>query len=158
MVIIVVLAAAILAALGLNRLRRRPGRIVAAGDMKPGPAVGPLPPWDGKPEACPGASGYYTTELVTTFRRRPTEDERKALLGAPPLPNTTDLFPCPGDCVNVLTHVWHSWYLTKHSFLRRWDLHVCTFAQYRCTWPEDAAVHPPPVMGHPLDPNRPLMN
>jgi hypothetical protein len=89
------------------------------------------------------------TELGTRFRRRPTDAEMKALLGAPPPPNVGDVFPCPGDCLNILTHIRYSWYLTRNRLYPRWTLHVITMAQYRCMSPDDPAAKKPAVIGDP---------
>jgi hypothetical protein len=131
----------------------------ASGDMWGGPVSEPYPPWsDLDPRPCPGGTGYYNTESVTRFHHRPTAAEMKAVLSAPPPPNVGDVFACPGDCLNVLTHIWHSWYLKRARLLHRWELHVVTFAQYRCMKPDDPAAKLPAVLGHPLDPTRPVMN
>jgi hypothetical protein len=145
-------AAAVLAAIVLVR-GWRSEKIIAAGDLMSGLQTMP----DEWSMGCPGAASFYHSDRPTRFRNRPTDAETKALLGAPPLPVLSDLFPCPGSCVNVLTHVWHSWYLTRNQLTRRWTLHVLTYAQYRCMATGDPAAQRPHVLGHPKDPSRPPM-
>jgi hypothetical protein len=147
-------AAALLIVLALVGSWRQ-DKIMATGDMLSGMVSDPQPPWEKwDVRACPGGLSFYTTDSPTSFRRKPTDAEITALCGAPPAPNVSDLFPCPGDCINVLTHVWHSWYLTRNQLSRWWTLHVVTFAQYRCMSPDDPAARKPHVMGHPSEPSR----
>jgi hypothetical protein len=147
----VLVAAALVAAVVLGRGGQLE-QVMATGDMMGGVAS---EQWD--PPECPGGMGYYTTQAQSRFRRRPTDAEMKATLANPPAANLSDVFKCSGDCINVCTHIWHSWYLNRNRLTRGWTLHVVTFSQFRCTSPGDPAVNQPPVMGHPTDPSRPLM-
>ena len=104
-------------------------------------------------DSCPGQSGYSVVTSQLVLDAWPNPAQVASCTANPPAPAPPEM-KCPAGCVQVMTHVWHSWEAYRHAVTDQIKLNCNTFAQYHCMKPDDPARHTPPRQEHPHGPRR----
>ena len=105
--------------------------------------------------ACPCERNFTINTVQKFYDKRPTRKQLKDGLKNPP-PHNPIGHKCAGDCVHVLTHLWHGWMLYHHPRKKRWRVNFVTFAQFHCKNPDDPDRKRKPYK-RPPTPTAPLM-
>jgi hypothetical protein len=97
---------------------------------------------------CPCQKEYTVATIQVNFPARPNAAQIAAATANPPAPDNR-VWPCNGNCVNVMTHVWHCWYLMLDNQNGTFLLNSHTMAQFHCKLPTDPDVEKPPEQTDP---------
>lgn len=97
---------------------------------------------------CPCQKQYTVATIQVNFPARPNAAQIAAATANPPAPDNL-LVPCKGNCVNVMTHIWHGWVLLLDNQTGNFLLNNHTFAQWHCKLPNDPDVEKPPKQTDP---------
>lgn len=97
---------------------------------------------------CPCEKQYTVATIQINFPARPNAAQIAAATINPPAPDKVGVV-CKGECIPVMTHVWHGWVLLLDTLTGRFLLNNETFAQYHCKLPNDPDAQKPPKEGDP---------
>jgi hypothetical protein len=97
---------------------------------------------------CPCQSDYTVATIQTPFAAMPNAAQIAAATANPP-PVDVKAFPCPDGCVNVLTHVWHTWLVVQNLNNNTFVVNSSTFGQFHCKKPTDPDAGKAPKQGPP---------